>query len=323
MSASQEIIPAAKAPSLVTKFAERFGVEANKLVSTLKATCFKGDVTNEQLMALLIVADQHGLNPWTKEIHAFDDRRGGIVPVVGVDGWARLINEHPQFDGMDFEQDDEKCTCRMYRKDRKHPTVVTEYMAECKRPNAGPWSTHPKRMLRHKAMIQCARLAFSFAGVYDQDEAERIIEATVVDVTQSGDALDVPSDTKPEKISPRKLRELVEGLTKAVENEDAAEVCKLYEPLTSAQRLFLWDNLRSWEKSGIKKLQATTAYKIAQSGLDVPAWSVTALQNAKDVEALEKTYAIVQELYAEQDAEVPLDIQTVRQDRKAELGVSQ
>lgn len=322
MSASQEIIPATKAPSLVTKFAERFGVEANKLVSTLKATCFKGDVTNEQLMALLIVADQHGLNPWTKEIHAFDDRRGGIVPVVGVDGWARLINEHPQFDGMDFEQDDEKCTCRMYRKDRKHPTVVTEYMAECKRPNAGPWSTHPKRMLRHKAMIQCARLAFSFAGVYDQDEAERIIEATVVDVTRSDDALDVPADTTPEKISPRKLRELVEGLTKAVENEDAAGVCALYEPLTSPQRLFLWDNLRSWEKSGIKKLQATTAYKIAQSGLDLPAWSVTALQNAKDIEALEKTYAIVQELYAEQDAEVPLDIQTVRQDRMAELGAA-
>jgi hypothetical protein len=34
-------------------------------------------------------------------------------------------------------------------------------------------------MLRHKAMIQCARLAFGFVGIYDQDEAERI----VVDVT--------------------------------------------------------------------------------------------------------------------------------------------
>jgi phage recombination protein Bet len=115
MSASQEVIPAQKAPSLVAKFADRYGVEANKLVHTLKATCFKGDVSNEQLMALLIVADQHGLNPWTKEIHAFDDRRGGIVPVVGVDGWARIVNEHPAFDGMDFEQDDEKCTARIGR----------------------------------------------------------------------------------------------------------------------------------------------------------------------------------------------------------------
>ncbi|EIP6782236.1 hypothetical protein LTE40_000211, partial [Escherichia coli] len=32
--------------------------------------------------------------------------------------------------------------------------------------------------LRHKAMIQCARLAFGFAGIYDKDEAERIVENT-------------------------------------------------------------------------------------------------------------------------------------------------
>lgn len=31
-------------------------------------------------------------------------------------------------------------------------------------------------MLRHKAMIQGARLAFGFVGIYDQDEAERIVE---------------------------------------------------------------------------------------------------------------------------------------------------
>ncbi|EOJ4766922.1 recombinase RecT, partial [Escherichia coli] len=42
----------------------------------------------------------------------------------------------------------------------------------------GPWQSHPKRMLRHKAMIQCARLAFGFAGIYDNDEAERIVENT-------------------------------------------------------------------------------------------------------------------------------------------------
>ena len=30
-------------------------------------------------------------------------------------------------------------------------------------------------MLRHKAMIQCARLAFGFVGIYDEDEAQRIV----------------------------------------------------------------------------------------------------------------------------------------------------
>jgi hypothetical protein len=86
------------------------------------------------------------------------------------------MNEHPEMDGLEFVQDADSCTCKIFRKDRSHPIVVTEYLSECKR-NAQPWQTHPKRMLRHKAMIQCARLAFGFAGIFDPDEAERIIES--------------------------------------------------------------------------------------------------------------------------------------------------
>ena len=146
-------------------------------MDTLKATAFKGQVSDAQMTALMIVANQYGLNPWTKEIYAFPDKNNGIVPVVGVDGWARIINSHAAFDGMDFEQNEDSCTCIIYRKDRSHPTRVTEWMAECRRNGVGPWTSHPYRMLRHKAMIQCARLAFGFVGIYEQDEAERIIES--------------------------------------------------------------------------------------------------------------------------------------------------
>ncbi|GDY37737.1 phage recombination protein Bet [Acidovorax sp. NB1] len=146
------------------------------LIDTLKATAFKGQVSDAQMTALLVVANQYMLNPWTKEIYAFPDKNNGIVPVVGVDGWSRIINTHQQFDGIEFEQNDESCTCIIYRKDRTRPIKVTEWMAECRR-GTGPWQTHPKRMLRHKAMIQCARLAFGYGGIYDQDEAERIVES--------------------------------------------------------------------------------------------------------------------------------------------------
>lgn len=145
------------------------------LIETLKATAFKGQVSDAQMTALMVVANQYALNPWTKEIYAFPDKNNGIVPVVGVDGWSRIINSHAQFDGIEFEQDDQSCTCIIFRKDRNRPIKVTEWMAECKR-GTGPWQTHPKRMLRHKAMIQCARLAFGYGGIYDQDEAERIVE---------------------------------------------------------------------------------------------------------------------------------------------------
>lgn len=157
------------------------------LIETLKATAFKGQVSDAQMTALMVVANQYALNPWTKEIYAFPDKNNGIVPVVGVDGWSRIINTHPQFDGIEFEQDDQSCTCIIYRKDRNRATKVTEWMAECKR-GTGPWQTHPKRMLRHKAMIQCARLAFGYGGIFDQDEAERIVEAQPQQVKHMGAA---------------------------------------------------------------------------------------------------------------------------------------
>lgn len=163
------------------KLSQRFGMGENtsEVLDILKATAFKGgNVTDAQMTSLMIVADQYGLNPWTREIYAFPDN-GGIVPVVGVDGWSRIINEHLQFDGLEFEQNDESCTCVIYRKDRSHPIKVTEWMSECRRANSKPWGTHPKRMLRHKTLIQCARLAFGFVGIYDQDEAERIVEIDV------------------------------------------------------------------------------------------------------------------------------------------------
>lgn len=162
------------------------------LMETLKATAFRGQVNDSQMTALMIVANQYGLNPWTKEIYAFPDTNNGIVPVVGVDGWARIINEHPQFDGMEFSMPDDgaECTCTIYRKDRAHPISVTEYFAECRR-DVKPWKSHPKRMLRHKAMIQCARLSFGYVGIYDQDEAERIAESgsgREIDITPKTEA---------------------------------------------------------------------------------------------------------------------------------------
>lgn len=164
------------------KLGESFGMEGDghELLQILKSTAFKGQVTDAQMAALMVVANQYQLNPFTRELFAFPDKNNGIVPVVGVDGWSRIINSHPQFDGIEFEQNDESCTCIIYRKDRNRPIKVTEWMAECRRSGMGPWQSHPRRMLRHKAMIQCARLAFGYGGIYDQDEAERIVEASPV-----------------------------------------------------------------------------------------------------------------------------------------------
>jgi phage recombination protein Bet len=166
--------------SVLLDMASRYGMEPAAFEATLRATVCKGQVSKEEFAAFLLVAKEHRLNPVTKEIYAFPAKGGGIQPIVSVDGWARIINEHPAFDGMEFVDEREDgalvaVTCRMFRKDRSHPIAATEYMSECKR-TTDVWAKWPARMLRHKAMIQCARYAFGFSGIMEQDEYERLVE---------------------------------------------------------------------------------------------------------------------------------------------------
>lgn len=187
--------------SLVDKFASKYSIDTSKLLPILKSTAFRQrggqEVTNEQMAALLVVADQYSLNPFTKELYAFP-QDGGIVPIVGLDGWARIINDRPELNGIDFVDTGdikvrgklskpcpEGVTCIMYRKDRDNPIKVTEWFEECYR-DTKPWNEMPRRMLRHKALIQCARLAFALVGIYDEDEGQRIIEGDVIVVNTDG-----------------------------------------------------------------------------------------------------------------------------------------
>lgn len=159
--------------------AARYNVEPAPLLSTLKSTVFKG-ASDDELLALVVVANEHQLNPFLKEIYAFPAKGGGIVPIVSVDGWNRLANSHPQMDGLEFEFEHDaagelvSCTAVFHRKDRARPIKVTEYLAECRR-NTEPWKMQ-HRMLRHKALIQGARVAFGFSGLHDEDEARDIID---------------------------------------------------------------------------------------------------------------------------------------------------
>lgn len=166
-------------PTALEALAGRLNVSASTLTSTLKNTVFKG-ASNEEFVSLVIVANAYNLNPMLKEIFAFPAKGGGIIPVVSVDGWIRIVNEHPQFDGIEFNDIvDEKGNLYaiesvIYRRDRSRPIKVTEYMDECK--GTGPaWQKTPKRMLRHRALIQGGRVAFGFSGIYVEDEAQTFI----------------------------------------------------------------------------------------------------------------------------------------------------
>jgi phage recombination protein Bet len=177
--------------SLVREMAERYGVEPKKFMGVVRDTLMppakpeknEPPVTDSEIAVFLMVAKEYNLNPFVRELYAFRGRNGGIVPIVPIDGWVTIINRQKMLDGIEFEDlvdKDGKITairCTIYRKDRTRPITCVEYMAECKR-TTDPWTQWPKRMLRHKALIQCARYAFGLAGIFDPDEADRIIDAT-------------------------------------------------------------------------------------------------------------------------------------------------
>ncbi len=281
--------------SLVAKFAAKYSIEPNKLLDTLKATAFRQNngtpITDEQMAALLIVADQYGLNPFTKEIYAFPDK-GGIVPVVGVDGWSRLINENPQSDGFEFVESDESTTfegkqvpiwmeVHIYRKDRARPIKVRERFAEVVRPAMQPWKSHPARMMRHKTLIQGARLAYGFAGIYDEDEAQRIVERDMGVAEVAGTAtpaVQMPQ-ARPRQIQQQEARTIDMPTQRAAQAEPvqrqaapapapapasaAASVAELDDAVT--------DGEKQWIRNKLASADITVEDAIATLCLSVPA----------------------------------------------------
>jgi hypothetical protein len=145
------------------------------------------------LQRLLLAAERLGLDPLGGEIYAVPggpDGAGPALLVLGVDGWCRVLNAHPAYEGVEFREgppDTGQASagegglpawveCTLHRRDRRVPTTVREHMAEA-RTDSPAWMSHPRRMLRHKALVQCARVAFGLAGLHDPDEARRVQEA--------------------------------------------------------------------------------------------------------------------------------------------------
>ena len=169
--------------SVLMAMATRFGMEPQAFEATVRATCGCAGATKEEFAAFLLVAHEYGLNPVTREIYAFPKKGGGVQPIVGIDGWLTMANNQPAFDGIEvtFAHDDAgklvSATASVHRKDRSHPVVLTEYLAECVRAT-DPWKM-AHRMLRHKAAIQAIRYAFGFSGIMEPDEAEGIAREPV------------------------------------------------------------------------------------------------------------------------------------------------
>lgn len=179
---------AKKQENALESLARNLNVDKKVLQNTLMRTAFKECKTTEDFVTAVIVANKYGLNPLLREMYVFPARGGGITPIVSIDGWISLVNRHASFDGVSLVENErdgklDSITATFYLKDKSQPIVVTEYMAECYDEKKEPWRKWPRRMLRHKAYIQGARVAFGFSGIYDPDEGQRIAEGEEIELT--------------------------------------------------------------------------------------------------------------------------------------------
>jgi hypothetical protein len=119
---------------------------------------------------LLRLANKYRLDPLSDEISLLQKQDQTYQPFITIDGWSKLMNDHPQYAGMSLRDSTELkdgiptwIECTIYRNDRILPIVIKEYFEEVKTDHPS-WQQMPRRMLRHRVIQQCARLAFNISS---------------------------------------------------------------------------------------------------------------------------------------------------------------
>ena len=146
----------------------------NEMLLALRNTVAPG-LSDSEFRLFAEMCRATGLNPALKEIWAI--KAGGRLQLMtGINGFLKIANSHPQFDGMEVENTFEgtqlvSCTVKVHRKDRKFPAIATAYMAEYAKPTP-IWKQMPSVMLAKCAKSLAIREAFiqELGGLYTAEE---------------------------------------------------------------------------------------------------------------------------------------------------------
>ena len=124
-------------------------------------------VPAKTILTLLRTMQNLHLDPLNAEIGFTQYEDGAWQVFITIEGCSKLLNQHSQFNGLTFTQADtfidgvpEWIECAIYRRDRILPITVREHYLEVRGENA-IWQKMPRRMLRHRALQQCVRLAIA------------------------------------------------------------------------------------------------------------------------------------------------------------------
>jgi phage recombination protein Bet len=269
--------------------------DSREMIETLKQTVCKG-ATDAQFRMFVEVCKATGLNPFLKEIW--------YIPSVGVmagrDGYLRVANEHPQFDGMSTTVDrDEKgvpikATCSVWRKDRGHPITCEAYYNEYKKAGS-VWSTYPSAMISKVAEVLALKRSFAINGVVTEEEIGQQEERGSKEAQQEvahrriHDLKRIPAGSE---ISPAELAATEPSyeerhqavVAEAAEILDAPPVKK---PASKARGFISFEGLKKWGelKTELRKLTGTDSIYYAalkSKGYD----HANEIANEKDTKAI-------------------------------------
>lgn len=132
----------------------------------------RASAPNEIIQQALLLSKRYGLNPLFHQIAIEYDANQGWHAYIPIDGWIELIWRQKTLTGIAFKEGPASnqglpvwMQCSIYRSDLRRPITVREYLAEVQTTHP-IWVQMPHRMLRHKVLQQCARLAFGITDFY-------------------------------------------------------------------------------------------------------------------------------------------------------------
>lgn len=272
------IVPPAAAPAptssaaagVFAMMAQKFGMDVKNFEVTLATMILPGVRDNRDRFfnkdgsltaigranaaAVLIVANEYNLNPFLKQIYFFEDTKTGTLrPIVGIDGWVKLANEHRAFDGIeyDYDPDGKWVEARLYHKGRSRPWTKRCLLSEFKRgtPN---WSGQPQHMLYLRTTAHVIRFGLGFA-LMDDDDFERMVEFEVARAPAAGERPRNLEGAKAKLLGDARPAEVEPPAVSTTEDTPEARAAVADEILFSTQPFETWCDGQVLSKKGATK----------------------------------------------------------------------
>lgn len=236
----------------------KLNLDDKKVIETIKKTVAVG-ADEVELSMFLEFCKAAGLNPFKRE--AWFIKAGGRAQIMtGLNGYLKIANKHPQFDGMEIDIVEgqlgiEKAICKVYRKDRKYPSVGIALMREYKK-GTPIWSQMPSVMLGKVAKCIAIREAFPLEteGTYAEEEMPPEFAA----VNQATEPAKPQAEVVPADDLPERAPEYYEYDLHRVEDSEQREV--LIAWATKVGCIYDPAQMRLKSKKQIKKLKAMEVY---------------------------------------------------------------